>query len=153
MFGSSIELMANGLGWTLDEIRDRKEVAVAPKDYSFQAGDVPAETIVSVRIIAEGIVDGESRLNISEAWTLTDDVVDDWDPRPTPGCPPRLTRITIDGTPAVSVDFTLDGNKLPGVDATAARVVNAIDAVCAADPGVYGALDLPINPRLSAARR
>lgn len=153
MFGSPIRLMADGLGWTLDEIRDRKEVAVATSDYSCPAGDVPAGTIVSVRVIAEGIVDGEPRLVISEAWTLTDDVVDDWDPPPTPNCPPRLTRITIDGTPAVSVDLTLDGNKLPGADATAARVVNAIGAVCAAEPGVYGALDLAIDPHLTAARR
>jgi 2,4-diaminopentanoate dehydrogenase len=153
MFGSPIRLMADGLGWTLDDIRDRKEVAVAASDYSCAAGEVSAGTIVSVRVIAEGIVGGAPRLVISEAWTLTDDVVDEWDPRPSPGCAPRLTRISIDGTPAVNVDLALEGSPLPGVDATAARVVNAIGAVCAADPGVYGALDLPINPRLSAALR
>ncbi len=153
MFGSPIRLMAQGLGWSLDEIRDRKDVAVARSDYSCPAGDVAAGTIISVRIVAEGIVDGEPRLVISEAWTLTDDVVDDWDPRLSVGSPPRLTRITIDGTPSVSVDLSLDGTPLPGADATAARVVNAIGAVCAAEPGVHGALDLPIDPRLTAARR
>ena len=153
MFGGPIRLMAQGLGWSLDEIRDRKDVAVARSDFSCPAGDVSAGTIISVRVVAEGIVGGVPRLVISEAWTLSDDAVDDWDPRPAPGCPPRLTRITIDGTPSVSVDLALAGSPLPGVDATAARVVNAIDAVCAAAPGVYGVLDLPISPHLTAALR
>jgi hypothetical protein len=153
MFASSISLMAQALGWTVDEIRDHKEVAVAANDYSCPAGDVSAGTIVSVRIVAEGVVAGEPRLVISEAWTLTDDDVDDWEPRPTPDATPRLTRITIEGTPSVRVDLALAGSALPGGDATAARVVNAIAAVCVAEPGVYGALDLPIGPGLTAALR
>jgi hypothetical protein len=153
MFGSPIQVMAHGLGWSLDEIRDRKDVAVARSDYSCPAGDVRAGTIISVRVTAEGIVDGAVRVAISEIWSLSDDVVDDWEPRPTPNPPPRLTRITVDGTPSVTVDLALDGSTLPGADATAARVVNAIGVVCAADPGVYGVLDLPVGPGLTAARR
>jgi hypothetical protein len=153
MFGSSIRLMAHGLGWHLDDIRDRKDVAITPSDYACPAGKVPAGTIISVRITAEGIVNGESRLAISEIWSLSDEVVDDWEPRPTPNGPPRLTRITVDGTPSVNLDLALDGSPLPGADATAARVVNAIAAVCAADPGVYGAMDLTITPAFTASAR
>jgi len=54
----------------------------------------------------------------------------------------RIARITVDGNPSVRVDFALDGGGLPGSDATVARVVNAIGAVCAATPGVHSALDL-----------
>ena len=111
---------------------------------------MPTGTIISVRITAEGIVNGEAGLAISEVWSLSDEVVDDWEPRPTQHGPPRLTRITVDGTPSVSVDLSLDGSPLPGADATAARVIDAIAAVCAADPGVYGALDLAITPALTA---
>lgn len=153
MFGSSIQLMAHGLGWHLDAIRDRKDVAITPDDYSCPAGEVPAGTIISVRITAEGIVEGEPCLAISEIWSLTDDVVDEWEPQPTPNAPPRLTRITIDGSPSVNLNLALDGSPLPGADATAARVVNAIAAVCAADPGVYGAMDLPITPAVAASAR
>jgi hypothetical protein len=153
LFGTSIRLMAHGLGWRLDELRDRKDVAIARNDYSCAAGEVPAGTIISVRITAEGIVDGEARLTISEIWSLSDEVIDDWEPRPTPHAPPRLTRITIDGTPSVSVDLALGGSPLPGADATAARVINAIAAVCAADSGVYGALDLAITPAFTASAR
>ena len=106
-----------------------------------------------IKHVAEGIVDGEARLAISEIWSLSDEVVDEWEPRPTPNAPPRLTRITVDGIPSVSLDLTLDGSPLPGADATAARVVNAIAAVCAADPGVYGAMDLPITPTSTASAR
>ena len=153
LFGSSIRLMADALEWHLDEIRDRKDVATTLDDYSCPAGEVPAGTIISVRITAEGIVNGQPRLAISEIWSLSDEVVDDWDPRLTPNAPPRLTRITVDGTPSVNLDLALGGTLLPGADATAARVVNAIAAVCAADPGVYGAMDLPITPAFSASTR
>jgi 2,4-diaminopentanoate dehydrogenase len=98
-------------------------------------------------------VEGEARLTISEIWSLSDEVIDDWEPRPIPHAPPRLTRITIDGTPSVSVDLALGGSPLPGADATAARVINAIAAVCAADSGVYGALDLAITPAVTASAR
>jgi 2,4-diaminopentanoate dehydrogenase len=153
MFGSSIHLMADGLGWQLEDLRDRKDVATTPDDYSCPAGEVPAGTIISVRITAEGIMNGEPRLTISEIWSLTDEAVDDWEPRPNPTAPPRLTRITVDGRPSVKLDLALDGSNLPGADATAARVVNAIAAVCAADPGVYGAMDLPITPAFTASAR
>jgi 2,4-diaminopentanoate dehydrogenase len=153
MFGSSIRLMADGLGWRLDELRDHKDVAMTSDDYSCPAGEVPAGTIISVRITAEGIVNGEARLAISEIWSLSDEVVDDWEPRLTPNAPPRLTRITVNGTPSVTLDLALDGSPLPGADATAARVVNAIGAACAADPGVYGAMDLVITPAITASAR
>jgi hypothetical protein len=67
--------------------------------------------------------------------------------------PAGLTRITVDGTPSVTVDLALGGSSLPGADATAARVVNSIAAVCAAGPGIYGALDLAITPAMSASAR
>jgi hypothetical protein len=153
LFGSSIRLMADALGWHLEEVRDRKDFATTLTDYSCPAGEVPAGTIISVRITAEGIVNGQPRLAISEIWSLSDEVVDNWDPRPTPNAPPRMTRITVDGTPSVNLDLALGGTPLPGADATAARVVNAIPAACAAAPGVYGAMDLAITPAFSASTR
>ena len=147
MFGSPIRLMAQGLGWSLDEIRDRKDVAVARSDFSCPAGDVPAGTIISVRIVAEGIVDGEPRLVISEAWTLDRRRRRRLGPAAVGRMSTRLTRITIDGTPSVSVDLSLDGTPLPGADATAARVVNAIDAVCAAGAGRARSAGSPDRPQ------
>ncbi|CNM97493.1 Uncharacterized conserved protein related to dihydrodipicolinate reductase [Mycobacterium tuberculosis] len=44
----------------------------------------------------------------------------------------------------MQLDFALNGGELPGATATAVRVVNAIPAVCAADPGILSALDLVV---------
>ena len=61
-----------------------------------------------------------------------------------------MTRITVEGTPSVTVDLAFNGSALPGAEATTASVVNGIAAVCAAAPGVHGALDLPVGPGLTA---
>jgi hypothetical protein len=137
-----LALVAEALGWTIEEIREFRDVAVADRDYTFPAADIAAGTIASVRLRFEGVVAGEPRMNFSFIWSLPEDPTDDWEPRiPSGSATGRLTRITIEGSPTIRVDFGLDG-VLPGAEATAARVVNSIPAVCAATPGVYGALDL-----------
>jgi hypothetical protein len=77
---------------------------------------------------------------------MPDESVEDWQPAIAAGSTTRrLTRITIDGDPPVQVDFALNGGDLPGSAATAARVLNAIPAVCAANPGILSALDFVIT--------
>jgi hypothetical protein len=132
-------------GWTLDEIREHREVATADRHYSFAAGEIPAGTIASVRMRFDGIVEGEPRVQYSSIWSLPDEPVEDWQPViAADSATRRLTRITVDGDPPVQLDFALNGGELPGSAATAARVVNAIPAVCAADPGILSALDLVV---------
>ena len=140
-----LRLLAQGLGWTLDEIREHRDVAAADRQYSFAAGEIPAGTIASVRMRFDGIVEGQPRVQYSSIWSMPDEPVEDWQPIiPAGSITRRLTRITIDGEPPVQLDFALNGGELPGSAATAARVVNAIPAVCAADPGVLSALDLVV---------
>lgn len=140
--GAPLALMADALGWTLDEIGEFRDVAVADRDYTFPAGTIAAGTIASVRIRLEGVVGGEPRLKFGLIWSLPDDPPDNWEPRiPHGSATGRLTRITIDGNPTIRVDLGIDGD-LPGAEATAARVVNSIAALCAAEPGVYSALEL-----------
>jgi hypothetical protein len=137
-----LALVADALGWTVDEIREFRDVAVAERDYTFPAGIIAAGTIASVRMRFEGVVAGESRLKFAFIWSLPDDPPDDWQPRiPRGSATGRLTRITIEGHPPIRVDLAIGGD-LPGPAATAARVVNSIPAVCAAAPGVYSALEL-----------
>jgi 2,4-diaminopentanoate dehydrogenase len=140
-----LRLLAQGLGWTLDEIHEHRDVAIADRDYSFAAGEIPAGTIASVRMRFDGIVEGQPRVYYSSIWSMPDEPVEDWQPVIAAGSiTRRLTRITVDGDPPVQLDFALNGGELPGSAATAARVVNAIPAVCAADPGVLSALDLVV---------
>jgi 2,4-diaminopentanoate dehydrogenase len=140
-----MRLIAQGLGLTLNEVHEYRDVALADRHYSFDAGEIPAGTIASVRMRYEGIVDGQPRLHFSCIWSMPDEAVEDWQPAIAPNSGiRRLTRITVDGNPPVQMDFALKGVELPGLDAAAARVLNAIPAVCASNPGVHSALDLVI---------
>jgi hypothetical protein len=137
-----LALVADAIGWTIDDIVEFRDVALADRDYTFPAGTVAAGTIASVRMRFEGVVAGEPRMKFAFIWSLPDDPPDNWEPRIPHGSNiGRLTRITIEGIPTIRVDMGIDG-ELPGADATAARVVNSIPAACAADPGVYSALEL-----------
>lgn len=140
-----LRLLAQGLGLTLDEIREHRDIALADRDYRFDVGEIPAGTIASVRMRFDGIVGGRQRVRYSSIWSMPDDAVEDWPPGITTGSPTRrLTRITVDGDPPLQLDFALNGGELPGSTATAARVLNAIPVVCAADPGVLSALDVVV---------
>jgi len=75
---------------------------------------------------------------------LRDQDCPDW-PQPTgSGC----YRILIEGSPSMTCELTLAGedgdHNTGGLVATAARVLNAIPAVCAAKPGLLSPLDLPL---------
>lgn len=146
----ALRLLAQGLGLSLDEIREHRDIAVAGRHYLFDAGEIPPGTIASVRIRFDGIVDGRARVQFSAIWSMPDEPVEDWEPGIAAGSPTRrLTRITVDGDPPVQVDFALNGGELPGSEATAARVVNAIPVVCAADPGILSALDVVVPAHAS----
>jgi 4-hydroxy-tetrahydrodipicolinate reductase len=75
---------------------------------------------------------------------LRPDIGPDW-PQPTgQGC----YRVQITGEPNYTVDMQLLGtdgdHNTAGLKATAMRLVNAIEAVVAAPPGLLTALDLPL---------
>ena len=140
-------MLADGFGWHLDEVRGYQDFALADRDYEFIAGSVRQGTVGSVRLRFEGWVDGEPRLMLSWIYTMPDDLGDGWAPTLPPGSTARrVTHIAIDGDPDIAVTVELTGGDLPGVTATAARVVNAIPAVCRAEPCVHTALDLVITP-------
>jgi 2,4-diaminopentanoate dehydrogenase len=140
-----LRLLAQGLGLTLDEILEHRDVALADRHYVFDAGEITSGTIASVRMRFDGIVDGQPRVHFAAIWSMPDEPIEDWEPGIAAGSATRrLTRIAVEGDPPVQVDFALNGGELPGSSATAARVVNAVPAVCAADPGILSALDLVV---------
>lgn len=142
----SLRLLGQGLGLSLDEIHEHRDVATADRDFSFEAGEIRAGTIASVRMGFDGIVSGQTRLHFSSIWSMPDEAVEDWQPIiPAGAATRRLTRIVVDGNPPVQVDFALNGGELPGSAATAARVVNAIPAVCGAEPGILSGLDIVVS--------
>ncbi len=149
-FAPSVRLLAQGLGFAIEEVREYRDIALANRDYSFDAGDIAAGMIASVRMRFDGICDGEARVHFSAIWSMPDKAVEDWQPSIPVGSPiRRLTRITVDGDPPIQLDFALTAGELPGVTATAARVLNAIPAVCAAKPGILSGLDLVVTSQTS----
>lgn len=146
-FEGAMRMLADGYGWELEAINAFQDLALADKDYEFEAGAIPKGTVAAVRLRFDGIVDGEARLRMSWVYTMPDEPGDYWPPvRPAGSTGRRFTHIDIDGTPGVSVKLKLDGGELPGGDATATRAINAIKAVCSTTPTVHSALDLVVTP-------
>jgi hypothetical protein len=152
-FSSTFTMLADGLGCRFDEVWNHREYAVADADYELAAGPIPKGTVACVRLCSDGVVDGTTRASTAIIYSMIDHVVDDWAPAVPPGAPDlaRFTQVTIQGEPHVDVTLTLSGSDQPGVDATAARVVNSIAATCASPAGVHSPFDLPISPTRSFA--
>ena len=94
----------------------------------------------------QGIVGGEPRIVVEHVTRMHDDVAPHW-PQPLgKGC----YRVILEGNPKMTLDFQMEGedgdHNTGGLVTTAMRVLNAIPAVCAAEPGLVSVLDLPLVP-------
>jgi 2,4-diaminopentanoate dehydrogenase len=146
-WGSVVRQIAAGLDITLDEpLTEEVERRAAERDTDSVSGDVKAGTMGSVRFQLVGKVDGVPRV-VLEHITRTDAESDpDWETPPAghDGC----YRIRITGEPMMNVDFTHHGehgdHNVSGMITTAQRIINALPAVVAAEPGLVRAIDLPL---------
>ncbi|MDP3895010.1 diacylglycerol kinase [Nocardioides sp.] len=143
-WGPVVRQIAAGLGLTLDEpleeIIDRRPAEVDTKTVSL---DVPAGTMGAVRFQVVGKVDGVPRVVLDHVTRTAEDQVPEW---PTPPAGGGCYRVEITGEPMMKLDFTHHGengdHNDSGMITTAMRLVNAVPAVVAADPGIVTALDL-----------
>lgn len=146
-WGSVVRQIAAGLDVTLDEpLVERIERRPAKRDTESVSGEVKEGTMGSVRFELVGQVDGVDRV-VLEHITRTDAESDpDWESPPagTDGC----YRVQIKGEPMMQVDFTHHGefgdHNVSGMITTAQRIINALPAVVAAQPGLVRAIDLPL---------
>jgi 4-hydroxy-tetrahydrodipicolinate reductase len=143
-WGGTVNLLAEGLGVELDEIRETHERVPAPETFTVDAGTVEKGTTAGLRFEVQGMVGGRPAIVIEHVTRLRNDIAPEW-PQPTGlGC----YRIVIEGSPSMTCDLQLvgeDGDEnTAGLVATAMRVLNAVPAVCAAPPGVLSTLDLPL---------
>ena len=143
-WGGVLGTLAEALGVELDEVREVAERRPAPETFSIPAGTVEAGTMAALRFEVQGMVGGRPALVVEHVTRLRDDLAPDW-PQPVAG---GCYRIVIDGAPSIQCDLQLSGeggdHNDGGLVATAARVLNAVPAVCAAPPGLLSALDLPV---------
>ena len=146
-----IELIATGLGVTLDEIRGRLDRELTQRDIEVAFGTVPAGTVGAVRTIASGIVDGREAIVIDHVIRMARDVAPDW-----PNSENDATYlVNIEGDPDIECRLTLgppDGHDAgeAAMTATAMRIVNAVPAVIDAPAGLLSSLDLPVTVPVSA---
>jgi len=142
-WGGTVRLLADGLGVTLDEIRETFERREATETFTTKPGTVEKGTMAGLRFEVQGIVGGRARIVVEHVTRMHDAIAPDWPAPPSKGG----YRVIIEGSPRMVCEFTLEGDggdeNSGGLIVTAMRLVNAIPAVCAAPPGLLSVLDLP----------
>ncbi len=145
-WGPVVRLIAAGLGVTLDEpLLEEVDRRPAERDVETRSVHVPAGTMGAVRFKVIGTVDGVARITLDHVTRTAEDQDPDW---PTPPEGDGCYRVAITGEPTMQLDFVHHGesgdHNVCGMITTAQRLVNAMPAVCAAEPGLVTVLDLPL---------
>ncbi len=143
-WGSVVRQLAAGLGIELDGIEEWHERVAAPRDLQVDAGPVPAGTVAGLHFEVRGLRGGRPDVVLEHVTRLDDDLSPQW-PQPTgQGC----YRVVVSGEPNFTLDLhglASDGDhNTANLKATAMRLVTAVPAVVAAQPGLVTALDLPL---------
>lgn len=122
----SVALIADGLGWNLDDLEEEIEPVITDSKKQADAVQVEKGKVIGLKQVGKGIINGNTVITLNLQMYL------DADPK---------DRIMISGTPDLLVSF--EGG-LHGDIATPAVVVNSIPQVLKANPGLLTVLDLPI---------
>lgn len=148
VWGGQVRMIARALGVELDDIRESVVREPLAETVTTEAmGAFEAGTQGGVRFEVQGIVGGEPRIVIEHVTRIHPSAAPDW-----PHAPNGVGahRVIIEGRPRI--ELTLEatdegGNPAAGGNATAVgRLVNAIDWLVEAGPGVYDAFDVPLRP-------
>ncbi len=141
MWGIQVRSLAADLGVELDELRERHQKWVTPEPISCTMMDVEVGTVAAVRFGVEGIRDGKVVITMEHVNRLTAAAAPDW--AFPPDGRPGVHRVVVEGDPGIEINTHVgrsgtDHNQ-GGVIATAARPINAIEAVCRAPAGILAA--------------
>ena len=152
-WGGVIKMLAAGLGVDVDEIREVHERQPAKADLDLGFGVVEAGTTAALRFEVQGIVDGEPKIVVEHVTRLADELAPEW-PQPAGH---SGYRVIVRGNPNYTCDVQMMGDdgdhNTAGLVGTAARIVNAVPAVCDAPAGLLSTLDLPLVTGRGLVRR
>lgn len=144
MWGIQVRSLAADMGVELDEVRERHEKWATAEPISCTMMDVAPGQVAAVRFGVEGIRDGEVVITMEHVNRLTEHAAPQW-PYPPDGRP-GVHRVIVEGDPGIEINTHVGGrgtdHNQGGVIATAARPINAIEAVCRAPAGILAAHDL-----------
>ncbi len=148
VWGGQVRLMARALEVELDEVREVVERRPLEATVTTDTmGDFDAGTQGALRFEVQGIVGGRPRIVVEHVTRIHPSCAPDW-PMPPNGV--GAHRVIIEGSPRIEVTVEATdegGNVAAGGNATAVgRLVNAIDWLVDAPPGIYDALDVPLRP-------
>ncbi|MAI26075.1 MAG: dihydrodipicolinate reductase [Spirochaeta sp.] len=147
IWGGPLYMMAEALGVEIESTVENYRRWASPEAIDFPLGRLEPGDCAAHQIELQGIVNGKPRIIVDHIHRVYEEAAPEW-PRPQLHVA-HANRIAIKGSPNVEQEtvfadeHTGDGN-LGGCLATGMRVVNAIPAVCAAEPGIVSTLDLPL---------
>jgi 2,4-diaminopentanoate dehydrogenase len=143
-WGSVVRQLAAGLAVELDEVRETVVRLPAPETFEIASGTIEKGTQAALRFEVLGMRNGHPVCVLEHVTRLRPDLGADWPQPAGQGC----YRVQISGEPNYTLDLQLLGtdgdHNTAGLKATAMRLVNAVEAVVAAPPGLLTALDLPL---------
>jgi hypothetical protein len=140
-WSSSLHLIADALGVSIEGLEEFHEVELAPETFEVPALRVEKGTIAAVRFGLDAIVAGEVRLRVEHVNRLCRDLAPQWWSRQGYG-------VEVKGQPDYRLHLDLSDpsgrQARPALFGTAMYMVNAVPAVIATRPGLVTALDLPL---------
>ena len=148
IFKEEVQLMADALGAGIDEITTDVELTLAQRDHDIFGITLEAGTVCGQRWHWCGRRQGRTMVEIETLWTVGGEYPDHW-PTPLDGW-----TLTIEGEPSMRAHFLALASFERNVSiaehvrsasiATAMQAVNAIPALCDAEPGIQTMADLPL---------
>ncbi|BBZ70352.1 NAD(P)H-dependent amine dehydrogenase family protein [Mycobacterium paraseoulense] len=136
---STVRGIADYLGVELDEITSTVENASLDVDYDAAWGRGLAHTIAAVRWTVTGIANGRPVIYYKKVERTHPDAAPDWERALNDA--EAGYQVVVKGEPSFETAIAL--SLYDGCAITALHPINAINAVCAAAPGILGQLDLP----------
>lgn len=142
-WGPTVEMVAAGLGLTIDEITETTDRIATDHDLTVVAGSIEAGTVGGLRFEVQGWSGGKVVVTLEHVTRLHPSVAPEW---PQPTVPDGCYRIIISGWPNYELNLHASdehGNQFLGMEAaTGLRLVNNIVRVCDAPPGILSPFDL-----------
>lgn len=121
----SVSLLATGLGWKLDEIKDKTSPVIADRPLETEFFKVSPGEISGIKQTARGLVDGVEKITLNLQMFLE--------------APDPVDEINLEGVPEISLKIP---GGIHGDIATPAIAVNSSQKVLHEDPGLLTLLDL-----------
>jgi 2,4-diaminopentanoate dehydrogenase len=143
-WGSVVRQLAAALDVELDELTETVERQAAPEDFDIACGHIAQGTAAALRFEVLGMRGGRPVVVLEHVTRLRPDLAPEW-PQPV-GV--SCYRVEVKGEPTYTLDLQFMGedgdHNTGGLKGTSMRLVNAVEAVVAAKPGLLTALDLPL---------